>query len=89
MTPILAPVLAESVRKMSTASYSSRQEFRMRVTILFGMYTFIRYEYWIDGHYWIDVNNVHSVRHGLEKEFTSLSTPISKWGKYYNPLVME
>lgn len=60
----------------------------MRTTIQFGMYTFARYEYWINGFYWIDVTNVHSVVYGIHKSL-SLATPISKWDKYYAPLVLE
>jgi len=57
----------------------------MKLVLQFGLFLLARYKYWIDGHYWEDQKNVHSIAAGRGKGITYISgiTP------YYPPLTLN
>ena len=57
----------------------------MKLTLQFGLFLLARYRYWIDGHYWEDQKNVHSIAAGGGKGITYISgiTP------HYPPLTLD
>ena len=62
---------------------------KMKIIIQLGLFTLIRYKYYIDSYMWEDPQNLNTVQHGYSKKSPSIGSGTSMNVKYYQPVVLE